>query len=412
MTTSHDTRSPGLAALARHDAAPGVLLLAAAALAMVVANSPLAGLYGNLLDTRVTVAVGTAAVSKPLVLWINDGLMAVFFLLVGLELKREFLAGELSDPRRLVLPGFAAVGGMLLPALIYAWINHDDPEALRGWAIPAATDIAFAVGVLALLGSRVPTILKVFLLSIAILDDLGAIVIIALFYTDTLSAGALLAALGAVVVLALLARARVRAAAPYVIVGIVLWLAVLESGVHATLAGVVLALFVPAGRGEALQGSLLVRMEHGLHPWVAFGVLPLFAFANAGVALPGLNAQALLSPVPLGIAAGLVVGKQLGVFGFAWLAVALHLARPLPGVGWGAVYGVAALCGIGFTMSLFISSLAFEQGAGGFPVDDRLGILVGSLISATIGFLVLRRALAPGDAPQARRVGAASHASA
>ena len=346
--------------------------------------------YGAILDTKATIAIGAWAISKPLLLWINDGLMAVFFVLIGLELKREVLFGELSDFRRVSLPLFAALGGIALPSGIYAFINRGDPVAINGWAIPAATDIAFALGILAILGSRVPIALKILLTSVAVIDDLAAIVIIAIFYTDQLSLMSLGFAAASLIFLLVLNRAGVKSLGPYVLVGVVLWVAVLKSGVHATLAGVALAAFIPAGKSRSDPG-LIYRMEHALHPWVVFGILPVFAFANAGVPLAGLSLADLLQPVPLGIALGLFLGKQVGVFAACWLAVKIRVARLPQGVGWGQVYGMAVLCGIGFTMSLFIGSLAFEGGGGpDYAVDDRIGILAGSLLSAVLGVVVLR----------------------
>ncbi len=377
----------------RLESAGGLVLLAAAMLAMLVVSSPLEGLYRALLDTPVAIRVGALELAKPLLLWINDGLMAVFFLLVGLELKREVLEGELADWRQAVLPALGAAGGMAVPALIYCALNRDSPLALKGWAIPSATDIAFALAVLALLGKRVPNALKLFLLTLAIADDLGAILIIALFYSADLSAPMLALAGVALAVLLAMSRRGVSELAPYLLVGVVLWLAVLKSGVHATLAGVLLALFVPLRSREPEAPSPLKVLEQDLHKAVAFGILPLFAFANAGVSLAGLSLAALLQPVPLGIALGLFVGNQVGVFGMTWLGVRLGLGRLPSGVGWLEIYGVSVLCGVGFTMSLFISSLAFEQGAAGLEVDDRLGIILGSLVSALVGYLILRFAL-------------------
>lgn len=360
--------------------------------ALIVANSGVEW-YGALLGTKATIGIGAWEISKPLLLWINDGLMAVFFLFVGLELKREVLYGHLSDVRKITLPLFAAIGGIVVPSGIYAWINWGDSLAMNGWAIPAATDIAFALGILAILGSRVPVALKILLTSIAVIDDLAAIIIIALFYTDQLSILSLVVALLALGALFLLNRRGVSTAAPYVLIGIVLWVAVLKSGVHATLAGVALAALIPARpRTEAAGPGLAERMEHGLHPWVIYGILPVFAFANAGVPILGLSPSALLEPVPLGIALGLFLGKQIGVFSAAWLAVKVGIASLPIGIDWRQIYGLAALCGIGFTMSLFIGSLAFE-GSGGpdYAVDDRLGILTGSLLSAILGAAILSR---------------------
>lgn len=383
----------------RLEAAGGLLLMAAAAIALVVANSPLGGVYSAALGVPFEVRLGTFSLAKPILLWINDGLMAIFFLLVGLELKREVFEGHLSTVRQATLPVFAAIGGMAVPALCFVVFNAGDAEAMRGWAIPAATDIAFALGVLALLGSRVPPAIKAFLLSIAIIDDLGAILIIALFYTASLSTPALLTAAALVVGLVALNRAGVTRPAAYFLLGVPLWVAVLKSGVHATLAGVVLAWCIPmrSRQEEGAETSPLHMLEHALHPWVAFGVLPVFAFANAGVPVLGLAASDLLHPVALGIAVGLFVGKQVGIFLMSALAVRLGLASLGPGLRWSQIYGVALLCGIGFTMSLFVASLAYEPGAAHAGLD-RIGILVGSLLSASVGYLVLRAACPPSRA--------------
>lgn len=382
----------------RLEAAGGLLLMGAAVLAMVVANTPLVTHYDMLLEVPLEIRIGTFEISKPLLLWINDGLMAVFFFLIGMELKREVIEGHLSSVRMAALPAFAAVGGMLAPAGVYAFFNWGDPVAMEGWAIPAATDIAFALGVLTLLGDRVPSALKAFLLSVAIFDDLGAIIIIAIFYTADLSLGALLLSAIFVAGLAWLNRARVTSPAAYLILGIFLWIVVLKSGVHATLAGVVAALFIPIGRqGDAEDGveseSLLHHLEHALHPWVAFGVLPVFAFANAGISVLDLSLSDLLHPVPLGIAGGLVVGKLVGIVTLSGLAVRSGIASLPEGTSWPQLVATALLCGIGFTMSLFIASLAFEHGGGAYLGLDRLGIIVGSLISGTLGYLVLRSSL-------------------
>lgn len=371
-----------------HEAAPGVLLLLATFAALLVANSG-AVWYGRLLEVYGQIGVGEWKIEKPLLLWINDGLMAVFFLLVGLELKREILVGELSNRRKLLLPLAGAVGGMAIPALIYSYINWGDPVAMKGWAIPAATDIAFALGILALLGSRVPVALKILLASVAVIDDLGAIAIIAIFYTEQLSILSLAFAVGSLVTLFLLNRAGVKKPSPYIVVGLILWVAVLKSGVHATLAGVALAAFIPMRRDDGDEPCLLRKMEHGLHSWVAFAILPIFAFANAGVPVLGMKASTIVDPVSLGIALGLFVGKQLGIFTFCWLIVKAGFAKLPNQVNWAHVYGLSLLCGIGFTMSLFIGSLAFESANGPNPVDERVGILVGSLLSALGGVGVL-----------------------
>jgi NhaA family Na+:H+ antiporter len=373
------------------ESASGILLVIAGACAMVIANSPLLDLYQALLQTPIKVQVGNVLFDKTLVIWINDLLMAIFFLLVGLEIKREVVAGELSERAKVALPAIAALGGMIVPAAIYASFNWNDPVGLRGWAIPSATDIAFALGVLSLFGERVPVGLKIFLMTLAVLDDLGAIVIIALFYSSDLSPQALALAAIALAGLFVLNRAGVTRVAPYVLVGTALWVFVLKSGVHATLAGVVTALFVPATEDPGHPGHPpSQRLEHALHPWVAFGILPLFAFANAGVNLSGMSLGKLLEPIPLGILLGLFVGKQVGVFTFAWLAVKSGLARLPDRVNFRQVYGAAILCGIGFTMSLFIGMLAFENTASGeVIVTDQLGILAGTLLSAVFGSLVL-----------------------
>jgi len=373
----------------RLESSGGVILVGTALIAMLLVNSPFAGYYFALLETPLSIRVGQLELAKPLLLWINDGLMAVFFFLVGLELKREVLEGELSEPSQIFLPGLAAFGGIVVPAAIYAYLNWGNPVALEGWAIPSATDIAFAVGVLSLLGDRVSPSLKIFLLTVAILDDLGAIVIIAVYYSGHLSELSLILAGFAVLVLFLLNNKGVARPAVYVMVGIALWVAVLKSGIHATLAGVVLALFIPlkTNRGE---GRLLLRdFEQSLHPWVAYGVLPLFAFANAGVSFYGLTLASLLNPVPLGISAGLFIGKPVGVLMATWIAVTTGLAKLPSAASWSEMCGIALVCGVGFTMSFFIGSLAFE-GIPDYGTGVRLGVLTGSLLSAVTGFLVLR----------------------
>ena len=377
-----------LSALLKHEAAGGVLLMLAAAAALALDNSPLAHLYDALLTIPVVVQIGALALEKPLLLWINDGLMALFFLLVGLEIKRELLEGNLSSWRQAVLPALAALGGMVAPALIYAAVNADDPMALRGWAIPAATDIAFAVGILALLGSRVPAGLKVFLLALAVIDDLGAILIIAVFYTADLSLTSLAIAGACAAVLLALNLAGVTRLLLYILVGVVMWVAVLKSGVHATLAGVIVALFIPLRTGDASTTPPLLRAEHGLHGFVALFVMPVFAFANAGVHLGGISLGDVLSPIPLGIAAGLFFGNQIGIFGLTWAGVRIGVCRLPEGVTWLHVYGASALAGIGFTMSLFIGALAFDDPAHQAAV--RIGVLSGSLLSGLVGYAVLR----------------------
>ena len=386
----------------RLESAGGILLVIATIIAMVFANSALGGLYDGFLQTPVVVQFGALKIAKPLLLWINDGLMAIFFFLVGLEIKREFKAGDLSSLSQIALPGLAAIGGMAAPALIYVLINLAAPESLNGWAIPTATDIAFALAVLSLLGNRIPPALKVLLLAIAIFDDLGAILIIALFYTSDLSQTALLLSLLPVTGLVILNLRGVTSTAPYVLLGIVLWVMVLKSGVHATLAGVVTALAIPLIKGERSDHTLLEELEHALHPWVAYGILPLFAFANAGVSFAGMGLASLSEPVTLGISLGLFLGKQIGIFGIIWLTVALGLAAMPKDTTWHQLYGVATVAGIGFTMSLFIGSLAFPHGDRDAQI--RIGVLTGSLASAALGYLLLRfAAKAQGSAPAAAR---------
>ena len=366
------------------EAASGLLLIAAAALALIVNNSPLSHYYTAFLDVPVAVQIGALQIAKPSLLWINDGLMALFFLLIGLEVKRELLEGQLSKPSQVVLPGAAAIGGMVVPALIYWFINKDYPDALGGWAIPMATDIAFALGVLALLGKRVPVSLKLFLMTLAIIDDLGAIIVIAVFYSSELSGVSLLLAAACLIVLIAMNRMGVIKVAPYMIVGLILWVCVLKSGVHATLAGVTLAFCIPL-RTKNSETSPLMTIEHALHPWVAYAILPLFAFANAGVSLSGVGLHSFVSHVPMGIAAGLLIGKTLGVFGLTWIAIKTGMAALPAGANWGQVFGVAILCGIGFTMSLFVGSLAFVAGSD-YVGMDRMGILTGSILAALIGY--------------------------
>jgi len=369
------------------EAASGLLLIAAALLALIINNSPLSWLYTGLLDTPVVAQIGALKIAKPLLLWINDGLMAMFFLLIGLEVKREVLDGQLSKPSQIVLPGAAAIGGMLVPALIYWFLNRDNPAALSGWAIPTATDIAFALGVLALLGKRVPVSLKLFLMTLAIIDDLGAIVIIAIFYSGELSTLSLGLAAACIASLVAMNRLGVVKLGPYMIIGLILWVCVLKSGVHATLAGVTLAFCIPL-RTKNAEPSPLLTLEHALHPWVAYGILPLFAFANAGLSLSGVTVESFTHDVPMGIAVGLLLGKTVGVFGLTWVAVKVGIAALPQGANWGQVMGVAILCGIGFTMSLFVGSLAFEPGVSDYAGMDRMGILTGSILAALIGYAV------------------------
>jgi len=377
----------------RLESAGGILLMVTATIAIIIANTPLKSIYDLLLDTPVEVRVGALHIAKPLLLWINDGLMAIFFFLVGLELKRELLDGELSDPRNIILPGVGAIGGMTVPAIIYLAFNASDPVAVQGWAIPAATDIAFALGVLSLLGSRVPTSLKIFLTSLAIFDDIGAIVIIALFYTSKISATALLFSAACITVLFIMNRRGVESRSPYILVGVVMWVALLKSGVHATLGGVILAMFIPMSSRDPKLASPLKSLEHDLHSIVAFFVLPVFAFANAGIAFTGMSADVILHDVPIGVALGLVVGKQVGIFSLCALVIFLGLTKLPKGMNWLSLYGVSALCGIGFTMSLFVGSLAFEETGVNLLFDERVGIIIGSLVSGVIGYFVLLKAL-------------------
>jgi NhaA family Na+:H+ antiporter len=377
----------------RLESAGGIILMFAAVLAIVLANSPLQPYYDLLIDTPVEIRIGVLEIAKPLLLWINDGLMAIFFFMVGLELKREFIEGELSDKKNIILPGFGALGGMLVPALIYVYFNSDDSIAIQGWAIPTATDIAFALGVLSLLGSRVPTSLKVFLTSLAIFDDVGAIIIIAIFYTANVSLLSLTIVLCCIPILFWINKRNPASTSVYIMVGVVMWVAMLKSGVHATLVGVILAMFIPMRSKTNPNYSPLKRMERDLHSLVAFIVLPVFAFANAGITFTGIGTEQLLHGVPLGIALGLFIGKQLGVFGFCWLAIKIGFT-PLPkDISWASLYGTAALCGIGFTMSLFIGSLAFEETGVYQLFDERLGIILGSLLSGIIGYIVLKNSL-------------------
>ena len=372
------------------ESAGGILLIAAALLAIICANSPLVPYYDLLLSTPVEIRVGDLLIAKPLLLWINDGLMALFFLLVGLELKRELVEGELADKRNIVLPGVGAVGGMIVPALVYVYFNYDDPVAIQGWAIPAATDIAFALGILTLLGSRVSITIKIFLTSLAIFDDVGAIIIIAVFYTSKISLISLLIVLACLPLLAMFNKKGVLSKSPYLLVGLIMWVATLKSGVHATLAGVLLAMFIPLRGRDSDSPSVLKSLEHDLHSIVAFFVLPIFAFANAGISLKGIGLDYLLHNVPIGIALGLLLGKPIGIFGLCWIAIKLKWAR-LPGdIRWLDLFGIALLCGIGFTMSLFIGSLAFEETGVNLMFDERVGILAGSILAGLMGYTVLR----------------------
>lgn len=376
----------------RLESAGGILLVFAMILAMIVVNTGLWPWYKGLLAIPLEIRIGEFEIAKPLLLWINDGLMAIFFFLIGLEVKREVLEGELSDPAQVMLPAVAAVGGVVVPALVFTWFNYGDESAMKAWAIPTATDIAFALGVLSLLGKRVPASLKLFLLTLAIIDDLVAILIIAVFYSVDISTLSLIIAGLAYAALVIQNRRGVMRLTSYLVFGLIMWAAVLKSGVHATIAGVLLAFTIPLKHPEGKQYSPLRNLEHDLHPTVVFIILPLFAFANTGIPLEGMNMEALMQPEPFGIAMGLFLGKQLGVFTFTWAAVKTGIAKLPLNVGWLEIYGLSVLTGIGFTMSLFISSLAFEEGATNLNAD-RLGILAGSFASALLGYVVLYFAL-------------------
>jgi NhaA family Na+:H+ antiporter len=383
---SERTARDRIKAFIHHEATAGFILVLAALIAIIAENTPgLRYINEQLLSLPLRVSIGEAALAKPLLLWINDGLMAIFFFLVGLEIKREVLEGNLSERDQIVLPALAAVGGMAAPALIYSAVNWGDAELMRGWAIPAATDIAFALGALSLAGNRVPLSLKVFLLTLATLDDLGAIIIIALFYTSKLSVISLVAAGLGLVGLAVLNLSRVDRVAPYVFVGLVVWIFVLKSGIHATLAGVAVALTIPLKRKNGT--ALIHDLEEALHPYVKFFILPLFAFANAGVSFAGFSFATLTEPLAFGIAAGLVAGKPLGIMLAVGAAIGLGLARLPAGTTWQQIAGVSCLAGIGFTMSLFIGALAFDDAAHATGV--RFGVIAGSLISTALGMALL-----------------------
>ncbi|MGB0934666.1 MAG: Na+/H+ antiporter NhaA [Alphaproteobacteria bacterium] len=370
------------------EASAGILLAFAAVLALIFENSSLQWLYESFLTIPVVVKISEFSIDKPLLLWINDGLMALFFFLIGLEIKREVIEGQLSSREKVLLPAFAALGGLIVPALIYAYINYDSPENLRGWAIPAATDIAFALCIVMLLGKRVPESLKVCLVAIAILDDLAAILIIALFYTAKLSIFSLVISTIALVILFILNKKGVYRKAPYIVTGFFFWACILKSGVHATLAGVVLAMFIPISADNPRKKSPLKQLEHDLHPWVAYGVLPIFAFANAGVSFSGLTLDMFLQPITLGILLGLFLGKQIGIVGFTVIGKKLGICVVPEDISWKQYYGMALVCGIGFTMSLFIGTLAFNDVETQRAV--RLGVLSGSFLSGLVGYLMLR----------------------
>ena len=375
----------------KKESSSGLLLIFVTILALFLQNSFLTDFYTSFLHIPVQVTFGTFGIAKPLLLWVNDGLMAVFFFLIGLEVKREVLEGELSSKEQVVLPLIAAVGGMVVPALIFILFNQGDAFAMKGWAIPTATDIAFALGILSLLGKRVPVSLKIFLMALAIIDDLGAIVIIALFYTSDLSLLSILIASTCLVGLITLNRMHVIKKAAYILIGVVLWLSVLKSGVHATIAGVALAFTIPlySFRKNGERFSMLKEMEHDLHYWVAFFILPVFAFVNAGVDLKGLEVSSIFSDISLGILLGLFLGKQVGVFGLSYLAIKLKFAVLPQGANLKQLYGVSVLTGIGFTMSLFVNTLAFND-SDAFHYADKLAVLLGSFLSGIVGYFFLR----------------------
>ena len=376
------------------ESAGGILLLLSAVAAMLLANSPLSEQYNNFLNLPVSIQIGHFTIDKTLIHWINDGFMAVFFILVGMEVKKELFEGSLSSYQQAIFPAIAAIGGMIIPAIVYWFIAKQDPSLVNGWAIPMATDIAFALGIMALLSKQVPLPLKIFLLALAIIDDLGAIVVIALFFSHGLSVQALFFSAIAIIALVLLNRFKVSALCAYMVVGAILWASVLKSGVHATLAGVIIGFCIPLNgkNGE----KPLHDFEHILAPWSSFIILPLFAFANAGVSFEGLNFTMLSSPLLLAIALGLIIGKPVGVFSFSYISVKLGLAKLPNGVNFKQIFAVALLCGIGFTMSMFLASLAFEAGAGEtINTLSRLGILLGSTISAIIGYFCLKQTTKP-----------------
>ena len=380
----------------KQESAGGIVLIASAALALIIANSPLAPAYFGTLETKLNLSYGAFEINKPLLLWINDGLMAVFFFLIGLEVKREIISGQLSSWDKASLPLMAAIGGMAVPALVFVALNFNEPANINGWAIPAATDIAFALGILSLLGPRVPVAMKALLLAIAVIDDIGAITVIALFYSGEIKIDMLIG--GAICLAALIGIGRLRVASgmPYVILTVIMWVFVLKSGVHATLAGVAAGFTIPITARDGTK--LLYEMEHSLHKWVAFMVIPIFGFANAGVSLIGIAPSDLFAPLPLGIALGLLIGKQIGIVGMAWIGVKAGFAKLPDGVGWRKIHGLSLLAAIGFTMSLFIGGLAFEDAS---QVDAvKLGVLAGSLVAAVTGFFMLKSALPDEAAPE------------
>ncbi len=371
------------------DASSGIILVLAALLALIMANSIFSASYNAFLEFPVSITLGTFAISKPLVLWVNDGLMALFFFVVGLEIKRELFYGQLSSPEQVVLPFLAAVAGIVFPALIYVAFNYQDAIAMNGWAIPSATDIAFALGIFILFGKHLPPSLKLFLLSVAIIDDIGAVIIIAIFYSQELATNSLIVASIGLIVLFIFNRLKLENKTPFILVSVIVWAAVLKSGVHATLAGFAVAWFIPIARDKA--NSMSYQIEHSLHAWIAFFVLPLFAFANAGVGLTNASVDELVTPVSIGIIGGLFIGKQFGIFITCYIAIKLKLCQLPKGATWTQLYGVCLLCGVGFTMSLFIGSLAFEEQGLAYQTQVKVGVLFGSLVSAVAGAYLLRK---------------------
>lgn len=396
--------------LFRSEASGGLLLVLAAILALLFANTPLSGFYHSILDIPVIFQIGAFTINKPLLLWVNDGLMALFFFLVGLEIKREAIKGHLSEPSQLVLPLIAAISGIAVPALIYVWFNSGNEAAMAGWAIPSATDIAFALGVFVIFGKQLPLTLKLFLLSVAIFDDIAAVVIIALFYSQDLSTVSIGVALSGLVALFALNYFNVQRKAPYILIGFVVWAAVLKSGVHATLAGFAIAWFIPMNQCKYHEKSMLEHIEHELHPWVTFFILPVFAFVNAGVHLVGADMASLFNTVTIGIAMGLFLGKQVGIFGACWLAIKIGIAKLPQGTNWAQLYAVSLLCGIGFTMSLFIGTLAFEGLPQQMQDSVKVGVLLGSLASAVLASVLISR-ITRHQTSEQTRVSAAQQAS-
>lgn len=371
------------------DASSGIILVLASLLALVLANSPFSPAYNSFLEFPVSIVLGSFEISKPLVLWINDGLMAVFFFVVGLEIKRELLYGQLASKEQVILPFLAAAAGIIFPALIYVALNYQDAIAMNGWAIPSATDIAFALGLFIIFGKYLPPSLKIFLLSVAIIDDIGAVIIIALFYSSDLAPNSLLIASVGLLALLLFNRLELSNKTPFILVSIIVWAAVLKSGVHATLAGFAVALFIPIAKDKS--ESMSYQIEHSLHPWIAFFVLPVFAFSNAGVELIGTSISQLFTPVSMGIIGGLFIGKQLGIFAACYAAIKLKLCKLPKDATWSQLYGVCLLCGVGFTMSLFIGSLAFEEQGLAYQTQVKVGVLVGSIMSGVLGAYLIKR---------------------